>query len=49
MRLMGLEAICPKLCLSNPAEGQKEYPYLLKGADITYIRLSFRALSIWWP
>ncbi len=34
MRLMGLEAIC-----SKPAEGQKKYPYLLKGADITYIRL----------
>lgn len=50
LRLMGLEAICPKPWLSKPAEGHKKYPYLLKGlaidrpdqvwtADVTYIRL----------
>ena len=50
MRLMDLEAICPKPWLSKPAEGHKKYPYLLKGlvidrpdqvwtADVTYIRL----------
>lgn len=50
MRLMGLEALCPKPNLSKPAAGHKIYPYLMKGlninrpnqawcADITYIRL----------
>ena len=51
MRLMGLEAIYLKPCLSQPAKNHKKYPYLLKGlklarpdqawgADITYIRLA---------
>lgn len=50
MRLMGLEALCPKPNLSKPAPGHKVYPYLMKHlvvtrpnqawcADITYIRL----------
>jgi putative transposase len=50
MRLMGLEAQCPKPNLSKPAPGHKMYPYLMKTmtidganqawcADITYIRL----------
>src|SRR3972149_4793051 len=34
MRLMGLEAICPKPWLSKPAEGHKKYPYLLEGLVI---------------
>ena len=50
MRLMGLEAQCPKPNLSLPAKGHKIYPYLMKRltvdrpnkawcADITYIRM----------
>lgn len=50
MRLMGLEAQCPKPDLSRPAKGHKVYPYLMRGlrvdrpnkawcADITYIRM----------
>ena len=48
LRLMGLEAICPKPGLSKPAPGHIIYPYLLRGlhintvnqvwsTDITYI------------
>lgn len=51
MRLMGLEAIYPKLNLSKPIKEHKIYPYLLRGVridrvyqiwstDITYIRLN---------
>lgn len=51
MQLMRLEAIYPKPRLSQPGEGHKIYPYLLKNVivtrpnhvwstDITYIRLS---------
>lgn len=51
MRAMGLEAVYPKPKLSQPGEGHKIYPYLLKGlqiqrvnqvwsTDITYIRLA---------
>ena len=51
MTLMGIEAVYPKRNLSQPAEGHRIYPYLLKGvtiervnqvwsADITYIRLA---------
>ncbi len=50
MRLMGLEAQCPKPNLSRPAKGHKVYPYLMRSmkvdrsnrawcADITYIRM----------
>lgn len=50
MRLMGLEAQCPKPNLSRPAKGHKVYPYLMKSmqvdrpnhawcADITYVRM----------
>ena len=51
MQLMGLEAVHPKPKLSQPGEGHKVYPYLLKGVevtrvnqvwsiDITYIRMA---------
>lgn len=51
MRLMGLEAVHPKPRLSQPGEGHKVYPYLLKdvsiervnqvwSTDITYIRMA---------
>ena len=51
MQLMGLEAVYPKPKLSQPGEGHKVYPYLLKdvaiervnqvwSTDITYIRLA---------
>lgn len=36
MRLMGIEAVYRKPRTSQPAEGHKVYPYLLKGLDITY-------------
>jgi putative transposase len=50
MRLMGLEAICPKPRLSAAGPGHRVYPYLLRGvsvrrpdqvwsADITYVPL----------
>ena len=50
MRLIGLEAQCPKPNLSKPAPGNKIYPYLMKSlkidgpnqawcTDVTYIRL----------
>ena len=50
MRLMGLEAICPKPNLSKRGKEHRLYPYLLRhfqlerpnqlyGIDITYIRL----------
>jgi putative transposase len=51
MQVMGLEAVHPKPKLSQPGEGHKVYPYLLKdvpiervnqvwSTDITYIRLA---------
>jgi putative transposase len=51
MQVMGLEAVYPKPKLSQPGEGHKIYPYLLKGVevarvnqvwstDITYIRMA---------
>lgn len=51
MRVMGLEAIYPKPRLSQPGEGHRIYPYLLRdvpiervdqvwSADITYIRVA---------
>jgi putative transposase len=51
MEVMGLEAIYPKPKLSQPGEGHKIYPYLLKdvniervnqvwSTDITYIRMA---------
>jgi putative transposase len=50
MRVMGLQAICPKRRLSQPGPGHRIYPYLLRdvkamrvnqvwSSDITYIRL----------
>jgi len=50
MKILGIEAICPKRRLSIPNKAHKKYPYLLKGlkikrpnrvwaTDITYIRL----------
>jgi putative transposase len=50
MNLMGLQAVQPRRNLSQPAEGHKKYPYLLRdliicepeqvwASDITYIRL----------
>jgi len=51
MRLMGLEAICPKQNLSKPNKEHFKYPYLLRNmkilypnqvwsTDITYVRLA---------
>jgi putative transposase len=51
MALMGIEAVYPKPKLSQPGEGHRIYPYLLRGAkvkrvnqvwstDITYIRMA---------
>jgi putative transposase len=51
MRLMGLVAICPRRRTTQPAPGQKIYPYLLRNlaieranqvwcADITYVPLA---------
>ena len=51
MALMGIEAVYPKPKLSQPGEGHRIYPYLLKGVevnrinqvwstDITYIRMA---------
>jgi putative transposase len=51
MEVMGMEALYPKPKLSQPGEGHKIYPYLLKGVevtrvnqvwstDITYIRMA---------
>jgi putative transposase len=51
MGLMGIEAVYPKPKLSQPGEGHKIYPYLLRGVavervnqvwstDITYIRMA---------
>ena len=57
MALMGIEAVYPKPRLSQPGEGHKIYPYLLRGmevksvnqvgsTDITYMR-SGRSPSAW--
>jgi putative transposase len=51
MEVMGIEAVYPKPRLSQPGEGHKIYPYLLRGVtvdrpnqvwstDITYIRMA---------
>lgn len=51
MMVMGIEAVYPKPRLSQPGEGHKIYPYLLRGlevasvnqvgsTDITYIRMA---------
>jgi len=51
MEVMGIEAVYPKPKLSQPGEGHKIYPYLLRGTtvervnqvwstDITYIRMA---------
>lgn len=51
MEVMGIEAVYPKPSLSQPGEGHKIYPYLLRGVtverpdqvwstDITYIRMA---------
>ena len=51
LALMGLEAVYPKPKLSEPGEGHRIYPYLLRGTtvervnqvwstDITYIRMA---------
>lgn len=51
MRLLGLQAVYPKPRLSQPGEGHRIYPYLLRGVeiarvnqvwstDITYIRMA---------
>mgnify|MGYP001791612176 CR=1 FL=1 len=51
LAVMGIEAVYPKPRLSQPGEGHKIYPYLLRGVevlrvnqvwstDITYIRMS---------
>lgn len=35
LKLMGVEAVYPKRCLSQPGEGHRIYPYLLEGLEIT--------------
>jgi putative transposase len=35
LRLMGLEAIYPKPRLSEPGQGHRVYPYLLRGVEVT--------------
>lgn len=58
MEVMGIEAVYPKPKLSQPGEGHKIYPYLLRGVaverinqvwstDITYIRMA-RDSHTWW-
>ena len=37
MRMMGIEAVYRKPRLSQPGEGHKIYPYLLKGVEVTRI------------
>ena len=37
MDVMGIEAVYPKPMLSQPGEGHKIYPYLLKGVDVTRV------------
>ena len=37
MEVMGIEAVYPKPRLSQPGEGHKIYPYLLKGVEITRV------------
>jgi len=37
MEVMGIEAVYPKPRLSQPGEGHKIYPYLLKGVDVTRV------------
>jgi len=37
LELMGLEAVYPKLKLSQPGEGHKTYPYLLNGVAFTWV------------
>jgi putative transposase len=32
---LGVEAVYPKRCLSQPGEGHRHYPYLLEGLEIT--------------
>jgi putative transposase len=34
MRILGIEALCPKPHLSRPAPGHEVYPYLLRGVSI---------------
>ena len=35
LQVMGVEAVYPKRCLSQPGEGHRIYPYLLEGLAIT--------------
>jgi len=35
LKLMGIEAVYPRRSLSQPGEGHRIYPYLLKGLEIT--------------
>jgi putative transposase len=37
MEVMGIEAVYPKPGLSQPGEGHKIYPYLLKGVEVTRV------------
>ncbi len=37
MEVMGIEAVYPKPKVSQPGEGNKIYPYLLKGMDVTRV------------
>ena len=59
MEVMGIQAVYPKPKLSQPGQGHRIYPYLLRdvkvervnqvwSADITYIRMG-RGSCIWSP
>ena len=58
MEVLGIEAVYPKPKLSQPGEGHKIYPYLLRGVevnrvnqvwstDITYIRMAQGFAILW--
>ena len=37
MRIMGIEALCPKPSSSTPSPAHKNYPYLLQNVEVTEI------------
>ena len=37
MKIMGVEALCPKPSTSNPSPAHKKYPYLLRDVEVTEV------------